>query len=361
MEKARISSTQLFLLLTGFLLGSTVILNPAIGAKNDAWLALLIGGVLGSLLLGCYVFIALLNLSKTLVEILRDRFGRFAGNAVAILYIWYFIHLASLVFRNFGEFINTATFIETPMAVVIGIFALVLAYAVNSGIEVMARVSELFVPIVPVTILVVSLSLITSHDFTAFLPFLENGISPVLKAAFGYSTFPFGETVVFLMLFPHLNKKENLKKISGFSALFMVVACLFTFFRCISVLGGDLVHRATFSPHMSALLIPGINVEPLVDSSLLISGGTKISVCIYAAVRALCQIAGIDDYRKLTTAVTAFCVILSVWIYRNILEMFNWAENVWPYYSIPFQVGIPLMLLFLSLRKRKKEKLQGHK
>lgn len=60
MEKARISSTQLFLLLSGFLFGSTVILAPARGAKNDAWLAMLLGGAGGVLLMWIYTAIALL-------------------------------------------------------------------------------------------------------------------------------------------------------------------------------------------------------------------------------------------------------------------------------------------------------------
>ncbi|MDS1030868.1 endospore germination permease [Bacillota bacterium LX-D] len=354
MEKARISSIQLFLLLFGFLFGSTVILHPTSSAKNDAWLAILLGGVGGALLMGIYVAIALLNPSRTLVEILRDRFGKFVGNAVSILYIWYFIHIASLVFRNFGEFIASVTIPETPMIVVIGIFAAILVYAINSGVEVMGRLSELFVPVLPVVVLIIFLSLITTHDFTAFLPMLENGMGPVWNAAFGFITFPFGETVAFLMLFPHLNKKGNLKKIAALSALFLVVLSLLLFIMDITVLGSNLMQRATFVPHLISLLIPGLNVEPLVDINLLIGGGIKISVCIYAAAKALSQVLGISDYRKLTTAITTFCVVLSIWVYENVLEMFSWAEKVWPYYSIPFQMIIPLLLLFLSLRKRVK-------
>lgn len=354
MEKAKISSIQLSLLLMGFLFGSTLIVNPALSAKNDAWLALILGGVCGALLMGIYVAIALLNPSKTLVEILRDRLGKFVGNVVAILYIWYFIHLASLVFRNFGEFMTTTTFPETPMEVIIGIFAALLLYAVNSGIEVLGRLGELFVLIIPIISLTIGLSLITSHDFTAVLPVLENGMAPVLSATFGFVTFPFGETVVFLMLFPHLNKKDSLKKITALSALLFVVLSLFVFLRDISVLGVDLMYRATFTPHLTSLLIPSINVEPLLNINLLIGGGIKISVCIYAAVKALSQVLGIDDYRKLSTPIATFCVVLSIWVYENVIEMIDWAGKVWPYYSIPFQFVFPLILLFLSLIKKKK-------
>jgi spore germination protein KB len=94
-------------------------------------------------------------------------------------------------------------------------------------------------------------------------------------------------------------------------------------------------------------------VEPLIDINLLIGGGIKISICIYAAAKALSQVFGIGDYRKLVTAVTTFSVVLSVWVYENQLEMFEWAQKVWPYYSIPFQVVIPFILFVLSLKKGK--------
>ncbi|MEG6611599.1 endospore germination permease [Pseudoclostridium thermosuccinogenes] len=354
MEKIRISSFQLFLLISGFLFGSTVILAPAQGAKNDAWLAILLGGAGGTLLMLIYASIALLNPSKTLVDILREKLGKVIGNIFAILYIWYFIHLASLVFRNFGEFICTVTYPETPIVVVIGVFAVVLAYTVNGGIEVMGRLSELLVPVIPLLFFIIGLSILTVHDFTAFLPILENGIKPVLSAAFDYISFPFGETVAFLMIFLHLNKKEKLKKVVFTSSAVSILLVVMVFFRDIFALGADLMSRATFNPHLTSLLIPGLNVESLVDINLLIGGGVKISVCVYAAANALSQIAGIDDYRKLTRAIVTFCVVLSVWVYENILEMFSWAEKVWPYYSIPFQIAIPLLLLLLSLWKKSK-------
>ncbi|HOK43930.1 MAG TPA: endospore germination permease [Thermoclostridium caenicola] len=354
MGKTRISGLQLFMLLSGFLFGSTVILAPALGAKNDAWLAIIIGGTGGALLMLIYAAISLLNPSKTLVEILKEKMGKVLGSIIAVLYIWYFIHLASLVFRDFGEFICTVTFPETPMTVLISIFALGVVYGVNGGVEVMGRMGELLVPIIPTFILIVSVSLITVNDFTAFLPVLENGMGPVLKAALSYITFPFGETVAFLMLFPNLNRKEKLKKIVFVSAALSALISIVIFFRDISVLGSDLMSRVTFVPHSTTLLFPEANVEPLVDINLMIGGEAKIGVCIYAATKAISQVAGIENYTNLTRAVGAFCVVLSVWDFENVLDLFSWTERIYSYYAITFQVIIPLILLVLSLIKRSK-------
>ncbi|NLM11416.1 MAG: GerAB/ArcD/ProY family transporter [Clostridiaceae bacterium] len=103
---------------------------------------MLIGGAGGILLMGIYVALATLNPSKTLIDILRERLGKVAGSILAVLYIWYFIHLASLVLRDFGEFICTVTFPKTPMVVVIGAFAITLVYVINGGIEVIGRIAS---------------------------------------------------------------------------------------------------------------------------------------------------------------------------------------------------------------------------
>lgn len=354
MEKTRISKIQIFTLMSGFLFGSTVIVAPVAGAKNDAWISMIIGGTCGILLMLVYASISLFNPSKTLVDILREKFGKVPGSIIAALYVWYFIHVASLVLRDYGEFICTVAFPETPMIVVIVIFAIVLLYGVNSGIEVIGRISELLVPVIPVSVFIITFSLFTISDFTAFLPILEGGMMPVLDAAFSYVTFPFGETVAFLMVYPHLNRMEEIRRTVLTAAVILSTLGIIIFFRDISVLGSELLSRATFIPHVTSLVFPEINVDPLVDINLMIAGGIKISVCLYAASTALSQLAGIQDYSWLSGALTVFCVVLSVWQFENVLELFDWTDKIWPFYSLPFQIIIPLVLFVMSLWDRKK-------
>lgn len=104
MNDTKISGIQLALLIIGFTFGSTAIMNPSYGAGQDAWLAFILGFIGGTTLLGIYVAIAHLNPGKNLYEILESFFGKYLGRGIGLLYVWYFIHLASLVLRNFGEF-----------------------------------------------------------------------------------------------------------------------------------------------------------------------------------------------------------------------------------------------------------------
>ncbi len=350
----KISSYQLFALLSGFMIGSTLIISPASAAKNEAWLAFLLGAVGGTGLLCMYVWIAGLNPSCTLIEMLKKRFGKVLGSVFSILYIWYFFHLAALVLRNFGEYSLATAYPETPILFVIICFALIIVLAVRSGIEVMGRMSEVFAVLLVLVLAFVFLALITEFDIDNFKPFMAQGIKPVIKTAFETLAFPFGETVTFLMVFKHTNKQKKLFKASLFSILFVSVLLLSAIVRNLMVLGADMVSREVFPSHIVFRLIPGLDVDPLLDVNLTVAGVIKVGICIYAAATGITELIKLDDYKPFVLPLVAFAVSLSIWIYGSFMEMVQWAIEVWPYYSIPFQIVIPFILLIFSLIKNKR-------
>jgi len=355
-KREKISSIQLFALMEGFLIGSTIIINPASSAKEDSWLAFIIGWLGGLALISIYVMIAKKYPNKTLVEILKVHFGKYVGTFVAILYVCYFIHTASLVFRNFGEYNVALVYQDTPMVVIIALLAILIVYSVRGGIEVLARISELLQPLLILGILSLSLVLIASHNWTAMFPILKDGLLPVAKVGFSVMAFPFGELVAFMMIFPHLNKIKSISKVSYLGVAIGGAIILNTVLRDLIVLGPDIISEITYPTHLTSKLIPMVSIEPIVSLNFFICGGIKISVLIFAATYGISQIFKIDNYKPLVLAVTSFAVVLSIWIYSNVLEMFTWASKIYSYYALPFQVIIPIILLVFSFSPKKEQK-----
>ncbi|MCX8132248.1 MAG: endospore germination permease [Clostridia bacterium] len=353
-KDVKISNIQLGLLLVGFFYGSTALMNPAGSAGRESWIAVILGWALGLMLIIMYVKIAQLNPGKTLIEMLRINFGNVIGSMVSALYIWYFIHLASLVTRNFGEFMTTTSYTETPMSVIVVLFVALTVYVVRSGLEVLGRVSEVVVWAIPVIIFIASAALWTIHDFSVLIPLFEKGIKPVLSAGFALSTFPFGEAVAFMMVFPYLNKKEYMFKTAILSATAIGFLFLVSVSRDLVILGPKLMTEINYSPDIVTKLVPGVSVEPFLDINLLIGGGIKVSICLYAAVKGTAELLKFENYRPLVTAFGAFFIVLSFWLYTNALEMMTWAKDIWPYYSLPFQYLIPAILLITSYIRSKK-------
>lgn len=354
MKEVKITSYQLALLMIAFIIGSSTIIDSA-HAGRDAWLAYIIAWMGGFFLVFSYAWISLMNPGKTLVEILKDTFGKILGSILALGYIWYFIHLAALVTRDFSFFLVTTSYERTPEIFMIICFIFLSVYTLKKGLQVFSRSAEVFVPMLITFILILCLVIIGRYDVGVFLPFLEEGFKPVLNLILPILTFPFGETVVFLMLFSALDKKKNIRKISVSAVGIGGMILLLTILRDLMALGPDILQRIFFPPSLSSELIPVMNLDPLIGLNLLIAGGTKITVCFYGGVVGITQIFNLNSYKPFVIPVAALIIAIAMMLYNNIFEMFRWANDVYPYYAIPFQILIPFAILGISLYKKYKK------
>lgn len=353
---AKISSIQLFLLLVAFIFGSSSIINSSVGAYQDAWFAFIIGWFSSYLLIGVYICLSLLHPQKTLIDMLIDCFGQFLGKILSSLYIFYFIHLAALVLRNFGEYMNTVNYPDTPLLFLLIALAIVTAFSVRSGLEVFSRVNELLMPFAILFVITLFFIFFHTYEFKNLLPFLDRGFAPVLKISFGVLTFPFGETVIFLMIFPSLNRKENLLKTTFLSITASGLILLIITLRDLMALGPELINTIIFPPYSTTGLLPDFVIDPFIAANLLINGGLKIIICLYSASLGIAQLFGLQEYKLFVLPITAIVISLSNWIYESLPEMLRWAAEVYPIYAIPFQFIIPMTLLLISVIKKRRSK-----
>jgi len=350
----KISNLQLGFLITVFTLGDFLIINPSKAAMQDAWLAILIALFGGYVLLGIYLGIYLLNPSQTLIEILRKYFGKFIGSIIGIMYVWYFIHIGSVVLRTISEYMVIANYPETPLFFITIIIALPMLYVLRKGLEVLVRLSELVIPLMYLVFITFTFLTISLHDISNLHPFLEKGIGPVLKVSFGVVTFPFGEIVVFLMIFPYLNDKEKIVRTTCISIGIVGISLALLTFRELAVLGPQIFIKTNFPPQTVASLVPNIIIEPFVAINKLLGGFFQTSVWMFGATLATTQLLGLDDMKPLITPFMAIIVPLSIWIYHDFSDLIRIAAEIYPYYALFFQVVIPTILLLISIVKRKR-------
>ncbi|MEC9488477.1 MAG: endospore germination permease, partial [Halanaerobium sp.] len=308
----------------------------------------------GLILLRIYLAIARLHPGKNYFQILTSLFGKWVGGGLGLLHIWYFLHLASLVSRNFGEFFITADYPDTPMVFIIVAIMVVLTFSLKKGIEVISRTSEMLVPLLILLAFLIFFLLIPQYDLNNLQPVLASRIESVLSRSFSVLTFPFGELVVFLVIFPLLREEEHLFKTGYLAWLIGGILLLLITVRDLLVLGPDMFAKTLFPPLYSTRLMPFtsfFNIDPLISVDLLIGGGTKIIILIFGVFTGLANIFKLGENKALITPVAALVISISVWIYSNTMEMVQWAANIYPIYAIPFQIIIPgLVLLFSLLR-----------
>jgi len=353
--KEQLSHSYIIILMMGFIFGSTVVLSPGGGAGHDAWLAVLIGMGEGLIFVAVFTLLAQRFKGKSLVEIATLVYGPVLGKTISLIFLVYLFHLGALVLSNFSRFFGLIL-PETPHRVFSLLIMLVCILSVQKGIEVIARCAIIFVPINIAILLADTFLLINEMKLENLLPILDVPIDKLLLAAHGTATFPFGETVVFLMLFCYLKASNRGILISSFFAVITTgILIMIAVARNFSVLGAST--EAYIYPSFQA--IQNINVadilnriEILVAINLLNMGIIKISVLLFGTVTGTAQVLGLKSYKPLIIPFSILMVFLESITNVNTPEMLEFAQKTYPIYALPFQLGIPFLTLVLAIIRK---------
>ncbi|MBZ4653417.1 MAG: hypothetical protein JG781_756 [Peptococcaceae bacterium] len=364
LEGGKIAGSELVFLMIGFTLGSSLILSPAQAAKHDDWLAILAGLGEGLVFALIYTTLAVRFPGKTLIQFNDIIYGPYLGKIISLGYLWYFLQLGSLVLRNFGDFFTTIIYPETPMIVFIVLVALICASAVRNGIEVIARCSILLVVFTFVVIFGTAILLAKDMKFTNLLPVFDIPLREFIKASHSAATFPFGETVAFLMVIPFLKKVKEAKTSSIIALIMAAMLLVVVAVRDTAVLG--ITKTISTYPAYQAVRLIDVGkiltrLEILIAINLLSMGFLKIAVLYYGAVLGTAQLLKLRSYLPLVLPMGAFMVSLSTLQFGSNIENINFAQEIYPYYALPFQVGLPLISLLIAILRGVPKKMKGAK
>ncbi|WP_152656091.1 GerAB/ArcD/ProY family transporter [Oceanobacillus sp. CFH 90083] len=362
MEKARISASQLFVLIVLFQLSNSFLLSLGINGKQDAWLIILIAMAISMVLF--FVYYALYQYHPGILptEYIEELIGKLLGRTLAFLYILYFITIASRVLRDIGETLVTFAYPETPLFVMNALMIFVVVYTVYKGIENIARTGELLVVIMFLLILSIFLLVVLTGliDTSNLQPVLENP-STVMKTVFTETLYvPFGEIIIFTMIFSYLTQPKKVIKAGVLAISVTGVILAITMALNISVLGVMLTSRSYF-PMLTT--IQSIEVGEFLERLdvffilvLVIGGFFKVTVYTYGAVIGTASLFKFKEPSKLAYPLGIVILILSMIIASSYAEHIQEGLKVFPLYvHIPFQVIIPVSLLLIAFVKNRKK------
>ncbi|OXS77579.1 GerAB/ArcD/ProY family transporter [Domibacillus enclensis] len=364
MEKAKISAFQLFVMIALFEFGSAILIPLAIGAKQDAWLSIVMGMVGGFLLFFIYYRLYLYYPDMLPTGYVQKIIGRIPGKMLAFLYMIYFIYLASRDLRDFGAMLVTSTYPDSPLFVVNALLMLLVIYTLRFGIEVLARTGELLFFLF-LLITVSALVLISSSgliDFRQLQPVLENGFYAVFKTVYMETLYvPFGEAIVFTMIFPYLNERKKLKRVYISAMTLSGLSLAFAMIINVSVLGVDLTSRSQF-PILSTIqmielaeFLERLDVYFLLV--LIIGIFFKLSLYFYVAASGIADLFQVKEPSQLIYPMGIIILLSSISIAGSYAEHIEEGLKLATIYvQLPVQVVIPAVLLIIAFFKNKKTK-----
>jgi spore germination protein KB len=348
MNKEVIPNRQAGAVMTMFLMGSTLILGVGSRAGQDVWLVILLAGAAAAPFLAIYARILALFPGQNLYQILITLFGPVAGRVLSLFYIWYAFSLGALVMRNFQEFINIVSFPETPIFVPIMMMGLVCIWAVKEGIEVLGRWSQLmFIFLAFIMIVVIALS-VEDANIDNMRPVAYSGFRAIIRSAFNVFSFPMAETVLFMTVLRMDRERNNPYYIYFMGVLIGLIFILAASIRNLLVLGAELTENVYFPPYVAVTIINIGNflqrIEITVSVVFLFTGFIKISICLMSACLGIDNLLGLGGYRQIVAPVGLLLMVTTCFLFRNIMEMSDFAFNLYRFYALPFQVALPVVI-----------------
>ncbi len=359
LESGKIDGKQFTVLVFMFTTGSSFLLAPSMlasEAKQDAWLAAILGVVVGVLLAWLYHSLGNLYSDMTLVEYSEKILGKWIGKAISFLFFTFSFLLAALVLRNMGDFITTQFIPETPIKSIHILFLIIVLMGTRLGLETLARSAEFFFPWFIVLFLLLVIFISPQIELEKIQPILEEGINPVLRSSLLIIGFPFLELVLFLMIFPYVNRPKEAGKALLMGTWMGGVVLIVLTALAILVMGADQTTRNLYPSYYLAQKINIGNffqrIEAIVAIVWFISIFFKLTICFYVSTLSLAQILNLKEYRMLVLPLVMILIVLSLVSSPNIVYLVSVVLYVWPSYALTFGLFLPLLLLGIAAVRR---------
>jgi spore germination protein KB len=293
---------------------------------------------------------------KNLIQINKQVYGRLLGNFISIIYTMYFLLIVPYNIRFAVDFLNIFIFPETPMIVFTILFTFICSWAVREGIEVIARCSPILVTISIIVTIITIMLLSRDMKFSNFLPAFQLKTMELIQGTHIMQAIPFGEILVFSMINCNLKNAEAIKKniliglsISAFYTLSIAI-------RSGAVFGMLSVNQVSTAYQALELINLGhilTRLESLTTLVLLITIFVKTCIFFYATVLSIAELLKLASYKVLVTPLGIIFICLSVIVFENVLEEPYVAANIYPVFTIPIQIIIPILTLILSRKENK--------
>lgn len=355
----RISTTQLFMLTLLFQIGTSGIFGFASAAGKDAWISTLLSTGLGTCLIIIYLTLMRLQPGLTLVEWFPAQFGQWLGTPISWFYMLMFLYNSSRTLGDVKDLIPTTILPGTPNWVILGVFMIAIIYALFSGIEVIARLGEIILPVLLI-LFVVEIVLIFGSDIIRIerlQPVLGEGWGRVWKATWpGGIEQSLAETLEFAMIWTLVKQQERIAKTTILATLLYGIL-LSTFDALAIVTFGEEVFSSSTYPLYRLVKIISIAdfLENLDALGILYFMGFvffKVTLQIYGVIRGIQQLLYLRDSRVLVLPISIIVLSLALTISESISEHMTSGLKSLPYPSIVPLMLIPgLLLIVTCIRK----------
>lgn len=358
--KKEISTRQIILILIISLITLKVLYLPSILANDigrDAFLYVLIMLILDFTCLFIFVYIINKNCNLTFYEILQTMFGTFFAKVILFLIMLFFLLKAFGLFQTNFSYLSENLYSSVKWYTFSIPILLAVLFVVNFGINSVARLGEVFAPIIIIGFFASLIIGVVKADYSNLLPFLENGFFSKIPNMFNFS-FWFGDYLIFAIFFGNikLDKKFN-TKLFTIILIAILLVCFFIATSYALFSYNSVSHTNTISDVLQVL--PSTSDIGSFDWLLILIWDIALFLLLtYSILGALYCFKNVF-FNKYPVAVTIALLLLilipSLLINFDINTGINFVKDLASYFCLFVEFVIPILMLIFSFKiKRRK-------
>jgi len=301
---------------------------------------------------------------NTLFEYADRIIGKWLGGIIALLFSIYFLELAALSAREFGEVVATVVLPRTPIEVTVLVMLFLAASASRNDIAVFARILTFYMPFVYFPMLVITILTLKNAQFVNIFPALDlshsTKVSGIARATLVVAAL-FQNYVIIGLFIPFMYQPKKAWKgvLLGVGAAGMLFIMLI--YGTMAVFGIEEMHHLlwpTLELGKTAAL-PTFFIErldPIIVAVWVTTVFTGLLSSYYVAIQGLSHLFRFKNHKVFTVALIPFVFILAMQP-PNVVDLYKIVETI-GVTGLLFSIGYPVLLLVLhSLRKvREKRK-----
>ncbi|OAB28434.1 spore gernimation protein [Paenibacillus macquariensis subsp. defensor] len=349
----KITTAQTVVIISCYMLGSGVLTLPRTLTERvktpDGWISLILGGLIIMLAGICIVKLCQQFPGKTIFQFVKEIVGSWIGSCVCLLMVMYFVCLSAFEIRAMAEVTMLYLLEGTPMWAIVMSFMWIGLYLITGGINSIARLFEIILPITIVVLLICMFLSSRLFDIDNLLPVLGDGIFPVIRGVKSTVLVFIGfEIMLILPAFMQYPKKGVKAMIIGTSI--PLVLYLITLIMVVGALSIDGVVRSTWPTVdlMRSFEITGLLFERF-EFFLLVIWIMQIfstyTISFYAASLGLAQLSK-KNIKPIMYGLIPIIFIVAL-LPKNMNEVFDFGDFIGSVSIYLFGL-LPVLLLLIT-------------
>ncbi|MCM3128393.1 endospore germination permease [Paenibacillus provencensis] len=280
----------------------------------------------------------------------------FIGRVIVVLYIFYYFYILARDARLLTEYVDTTLLPLTPVMIILLCIFSMSGFIIRGGMKSVVGMTEIFMPILIITIFTIPLFVSGALDFHYLKPFLPVDMVGVMNGAWYYFSYA-GEVIILPFIFGRESFKLK-SAVKGVSfAFFLLVLDIIIM---ILIIGLPIIPRITYPSHE---LVRQVQISDFLDrfdmflaAAILPIHMTKVAFNTYVICYGMGSLDKNISGRMMQGPIILLGYVCAFWFFKDSIQLFKF-DREWSAIVLFFTVVMPVLifLIFWPSKKKKNE------